>query len=794
MSKFWGTITGDSRVSLDIAPTATYWSVLVGDAEGWIATVVSPSSSISPSVSPSASVSPSISPSSSVSASVSPSSSVSASVSPSASISASISPSASVSPSSSVSASVSPSASVSASVSPSASVSASVSPSSSVSQSNSPSPSPAPSAILAKQGTFAQPGATGNQSITGIGFQPKLVLFWMSGRTTDGSDNGGALGWGAAVDTTHRFWSGGAVNDNVTTYTTRRRTTYSACIGCVDVGSATVLSEADLVSYDWDGFTLNWTIADATNRVVCFLALGGADLTNVALGTYKTPTVGNYSVTGVGFQPDSLITCFNGTTATLPDVNTSVYRLAFGAALSSSVRAATGSKLSNETTSYARQLTSKAGTTLTTTGSGVGSEADFVSFDADGFTLDYTTVGQANTNAFWIALKGARVALGTLTQPTGTGSQNISTPGVAPRALILASFGQAASASTVSPARMGFGIGTGSSNRSALSQVATSGVNPNRSNIDLDRTKVFKSLTAGSTPTVDAAADLVSLDNESFTLDWTTVDATAREIVYLAIGDTPVSPSSSVSPSVSPSASESPSSSVSPSASVSPSSSVSASVSPSSSVSSSESPSSSVSASVSPSASKSPSSSESSSESPSSSVSESISPSSSVSPSASDSPSSSVSASKSPSASLSPSASISPSESIHQFAYPISDLVTGVWTPSTFGANLYSMINEPLVANDTNYISAPLCDGRLAVQLRQGTTLIAERILTPDTMETFVIALTTEERNLVTNWSNLSIWLDVYVVDQIVKCALGPMNPPHPGTVYLYVRARKVIP
>ncbi len=33
------------------------------------------------------------------------------------------------------------------------------------------------------------------------------------------------------------------------------------------------------------------------------------------------------------------------------------------------------------------------------------------------------------------------------------------------------------------------------------------------------------------------AADLVSFDNDGFTLDWTTADATAREFIGIAFGD-----------------------------------------------------------------------------------------------------------------------------------------------------------------------------------------------------------------------------------------------------------------
>jgi hypothetical protein len=50
-------------------------------------------------------------------------------------------------------------------------------------------------------------------------------------------------------------------------------------------------------------------------------------------------------------------------------------------------------------------------------------------------------------------------------------------------------------------------------------------------------------MTAG-TPTTEAIADLVTLDSDGWTVNWTTADATAREILALAIGDAPAAGSS----------------------------------------------------------------------------------------------------------------------------------------------------------------------------------------------------------------------------------------------------------
>ena len=48
---------------------------------------------------------------------------------------------------------------------------------------------------------------------------------------------------------------------------------------------------------------------------------------------------------------------------------------------------------------------------------------------------------------------------------------------------------------------------------------------------------------SGSSPTVDGEADLDSFDSDGFTLDWTTVDSTAREFIYLAMGSDAVASS-----------------------------------------------------------------------------------------------------------------------------------------------------------------------------------------------------------------------------------------------------------
>jgi len=99
------------------------------------------------------------------------------------------------------------------------------------------------------------------------------------------------------------------------------------------------------------------------------------------------------------------------------------------------------------------------------------------------------------------------------------------------------------------------------------------------------------------------------------------------------------------------------------------------------------------------------------------------------------------------------------------------------------------MVDEPDVPNDDDYILSPTTISTLTVELRQGTTLIATRVITPSALfETTVITLTGPEAASITNWADLALWFDVD--GDIAKLKLTTMPTPLAGPVYLYIRTR----
>ncbi len=382
-------------------------------------------------------------------------------------------------------------------------------------------------------GGFAQPGSTGNQAITGVGFQPKAVLFFMGDPTSDGSTIDLRMGLGFGISSTDRWAVSDDSDDGINPPDGSRRHDDSKCITLTDISS--VVAAADLVSMDSDGFTINWTTVDATARRVTYVAVGGADLTNIASVLINaSASTGDQAITGVGFQPGLVLFSHAAITAAPPGTF-GLSRLGLGAAVSSAERwcMATHSAGSGAASDTARmQLTDAC--IVTHNVSVVQGRADFVSMDSDGFTINWSTaISGMRIRA--LCLRGGNFKLGSFSQPASTGNQAITGVGFQPKGEIFTSFNNVASGSVTAGSRRTVGIAQSSTARASRWAGDEDGANPSVADSDLDEAASIKMMTEG-TPTVDAEADFVSHDSDGFTNNWSTADATARQVLYLAMG------------------------------------------------------------------------------------------------------------------------------------------------------------------------------------------------------------------------------------------------------------------
>lgn len=395
--------------------------------------------------------------------------------------------------------------------------------------------------MAVKQGTFTEQAGTGSQAVTGVGFRPSLVFFISTGKTTTGSAVEAEWLFGVAVSSTDRRSSYCRDQDNVSPQVPIRGYDDTKCIFFLNT-AGTVIAAADFVSMDADGFTVTWSTNDASARIIGYTAFSG--LTNVKTGSISSPaSTGSVGYTGLGFQPDAMMTIGRVSTATPPNSGVSPISFCFSAASSASDQWAIAWRdLNSGLPATGTDHVQKSGVILTlmnvTSGdTSIQLEANLTSFDSDGFTWNWTNISLGTgLNVFYVAFKGGNFKAGSITAPGSTGSQATTGIGFAPQWLMMSTMGTVAqTTSSAGHAHFGQAFGTAAN---TLSTFFGSGSNYNPSNTSsyISTSDFLRQMFVNhASPTTDFQASLTSLDSDGFTLNFTTVLAGNEKVYYLAI-------------------------------------------------------------------------------------------------------------------------------------------------------------------------------------------------------------------------------------------------------------------
>jgi hypothetical protein len=387
-------------------------------------------------------------------------------------------------------------------------------------------------------GSFTKSTSTGSQVVPHtLGQNPKAVILWTIGKTNETLGGNFLYGFGMS-DSSLSGSVGTSTRDAVSTTSSSRRMAAKA-LTLVQSSGATV-AEADLPSWSSTTFTLNWTSNDAQPYVIHYIAIGGPQVT-AKLVNWQAPTSAGSKSVVVGFQPEAVIHIHAGAAFTgAPGTSQGNMVVGMGAMDKSGAQwAIQASDVDNtSTTMSSRAQRSNAALYMyTDTGSaGVTKEAKFVSMNADGFTLNFTTANANASQIYSLALAGLKADVGTFNKTTASAPASQAVPSAfKPGAVFMASYQTTAQSSgVISSSTCSFGVGAsdgaheGSAAINAADGVATSSV----SGID----KTSKAFIKMNQPPIDAEADMTSFDPTGFTLNWTTSDTTASQICFLALG------------------------------------------------------------------------------------------------------------------------------------------------------------------------------------------------------------------------------------------------------------------
>lgn len=395
-------------------------------------------------------------------------------------------------------------------------------------------------ALLVEIGTVTFPaGATGNETVNLTKFSTseplKAVLFFGTNNVTINTvAAANCLLLCGMTDGTNQGCAYSIADDNEITTITSRNFTDDFCIEVNNSSGTTSTGRAAISSFTATSFELTYSGVTSTNVPFYFVAIGGSDITDAAVVHWDEPQTdeSNPKSVAVGFQPDCIITIGSGT-PTVP-LMIEDCRQMFGVCVGpnpSDQRSYVWESYDNVITTDCRSRMSETGAV----GRALSSSYSAVTLapEANGFSVNVANSSATSTESVQycsLCLKGGEYRLLKVQSPTSTGAQNTETNLSSIAGVIaLAHAGNVEYSTTHNRSSFGFSDGTVqySIGRNEEDNAADSDTYAWKHN---DRfVQVYQITTSLLTADVAFSGGVVQLD-------WTDVDASARDLLILAMG------------------------------------------------------------------------------------------------------------------------------------------------------------------------------------------------------------------------------------------------------------------
>jgi hypothetical protein len=280
-------------------------------------------------------------------------------------------------------------------------------------------------ALNSYSGSFTITAGASSKAVTGLGFTPKLVIFWGgTSAAVTGSVASSMFYFGASTGNGNNHCNPIVRDqDNVGTSAASRTHSATHCIYKYNATGAVDYS-ATMTSFDADGFTIGIDDTPATDSVVCFLALGGTDITNVEVGTSTfdtTKTAGqtqDITLSGA-FQPTSLIIATASSSSAAEGSSNDLYST-LGFTDGTSQFSATAWSGNGAAAATYRRVLSNTRIAFRENDASTAYAFNFNSFLSNGFRMGVEIQAPGAYKFMYIAIKGPRVFAGDFVANTTT--------------------------------------------------------------------------------------------------------------------------------------------------------------------------------------------------------------------------------------------------------------------------------------------------------------------------------------------------------------------------------------
>ena len=407
-------------------------------------------------------------------------------------------------------------------------------------------------------GTITQPtSAVGSVTYTGItdegsNFTPSIILLAIYRGTS--ADTGGNS---ATAHPTYAFCTTTA-SENIFSESffldiggpatsAFRYTTLSKCISYHNA-SGTETVAATLASTASGSFTLNWTTADASPRIIYYWAIGGSGIGNIKVGSTTFATSQTTASVSLGWRP-SVVFFVGAAPALAFTTHADQYFCAAAADTTSSTPPVSSGcmslqsqgSISTPAVTHSYQLANSL-TVMNPVSSGLHLNGS-MAINSTGFSLSVVNTQVSGSIIVpYIAIQGGRWNVQAVQQPTTGTNQPMDVPiGWRPKGAIVMSANQPFSTTALTGFRTSLGFTDFQSmfNVSGAAADATASGAHNASS-HADATNLLTFLTEGhATPVINGSITSVSPYPTGLTLNVDTTDGTSREVVVISVGATP---------------------------------------------------------------------------------------------------------------------------------------------------------------------------------------------------------------------------------------------------------------
>lgn len=361
---------------------------------------------------------------------------------------------------------------------------------------------------------------TGDQAYTGIGFQPEALILWTQDLTAVGQQTTAQEVIQGFSDGTNdccqaQYLNAGSGTGHVNLFSST---------AIIDNASAGGSLTATVVSFDSDGFTLNFSAVEANARKIVYLAFEGFD--NVEAGTTTTSgaSSADHSVSLTGsFQPDCVI---------LFGRNSTDHNVGWGWTVGSGIGDEAATSVRYRDGNRQRYQSHDNEMCYIAADDSATPNAEFFlnTFDSGGFTLSRTGATNANSIGY-LATKGASWAAGNVQSPTTATTVSATGESFQPEGVLFIPVRATSVDADTNGYPTSWGCMDGSGGEGAMSCVLAVGSSPGAST-ELSNTKAVTFHDSGGT--LIEAADYSAMTSDGFTLSYSTAETSQNYVFYLA--------------------------------------------------------------------------------------------------------------------------------------------------------------------------------------------------------------------------------------------------------------------